>query len=88
MALLINFSFSQPCSAANHIQVTVTLKGALNATRTLPLERRDLISPMSPEDIESAVKTLLKLMILQLGNSSVLSMKTSIEAKTLDFTVT
>lgn len=87
MALSLNFTFGTPCGAGNHVDLTMTLSGAINRSRTVGVTRRDLIDPPTDEDIQAMVTVLLRLMIVQLGTKTAASIKQAVEAKTIDLTV-
>lgn len=87
MALSLNFTFGTPCIAGNHVDLTIALRGALNRTRIVPVQRQDLIAPLTDEDVQAMAHVLLRLMIAQLSVKTAATIKASVEAKTIDLTV-
>lgn len=88
MALSLNFTFGTPCAGSNHVPVTVVLTGAINRSRTIQTDRATLTAAPTPDDVQTAMEVLLRLLITQLANKSNANIKTVVEAKTVDLTVT
>jgi len=87
MALSLNMTFGTPCGAGNHIDLTVALTGAVNRSRTIPIQRRDVLDPPTDEDLQAMATVLLRLMIAQLATKTAANIKQKVEAKVIDLTV-
>lgn len=88
MALSLNFTFGTPCSGGSHVPVTADLTGAITRSRTTTVTREELLSVPTLEESDTAIAVLVRLLIAQLSTKTNANIKTVIEAKTINLTVT
>ena len=85
MALTLRLSIGTPCSGGNHFAVTgIPTPGV---ARAFDFTRQELRSPVLPDEMETFARVLIRLYANQLNGQTPAQMKTAIEAKTLDLTV-
>jgi hypothetical protein len=86
MALTLTFAVGAPCAGDGHFTVTVdpTPGAPVVVTRDKATYRRAL----DDEERGQFAEYLVRLLVQQLAGSSAAAIKTAIEAKTVDLTVT
>lgn len=85
MALSLALAFGTPCGANQHVTVTGTLSSG--QSRVIQIRVADVSIPATLEQLESFAYVLLKLYRAQMPGATLAQLKTSIEAKTLNLTV-
>lgn len=85
MALSLTITFGAPCAGGNHFIATVTLTPG--GARSFEFTRADLAEAVTPEERDTFARLLLRAYGAQLAGQTLLQMKTAIEAKTLNLTV-
>lgn len=85
MALSLTLVFGTPCGANQHVSVTGTLSSG--QSRTIPITVGDVGVGATAEQLEGFAYVLLKLYRAQMPGATLAQLKTSIEAKTLNLTV-
>ena len=86
MALTAQFSFGAPCAGDNHIPVTLVVTPGADVSFTVT--KAEINVPLTSEDKETFARLLLRAYRAQLSGSTAAQIKTAVEAKTLDLTVT
>lgn len=88
MALSLNFTFGAPCSGGNHVPVTAALTGAITRSRAITVTREELLAVPTTEEADTAIAVIIRLLIAPLATKTNANIKTAIEAKTINLTVT
>jgi len=88
VALPLNLTIGTPCSGGNHFPLTGTLAGTIAQARTYAFTKQEMAAPITDEEIETYIRVTAKLERNQLpANATPAQIKTAIEAKTLNLTV-
>lgn len=86
MALTLAFTVGSACSGDGHFSATCTL--STGQKRTLHLVKSDLRRVPTDDELDAFLRVLLVLYTRQLAGTTAAQIKTAIEAKTLNLTVT
>lgn len=83
--MTITFRIGPPCPGGNHFDVTTTLNPG--GSFVLPFSKEDLKAALTADEREATVRVLLKLLVRQLLTATPAQLKTAIEGKTIDLSV-
>lgn len=86
MALTINFSVGAPCAGDGHF--TVTVDPTPGAPVVLALDKATYRRALDAEERVQFAEYLVRLLVQQLAGTSAAAIKTAIEAKVVDLSVT
>ena len=84
MALTVTFSVGTPCSANNHVPITVT---AGPKVKTFNTSREEVRSQPEDGDVDRMLMTMIQLLVRQLANQSAANIKQKLEALTIDLSL-
>lgn len=88
MALSLAYTFGAPCPGGEHVTVTASLTGAITRNDAFNVDRATLLTPVTAEEGRMVEMALLRLLIAQLANRTNANIKSVIEAKIINLTVT
>lgn len=87
MALTITFVVGPACAGGNHFDITATAAPS-GATQVVHVTKPDLRTPLSVLEREQMVHLMLRAMVAQMVASTPAAIKASLEAKTVNLTLT
>lgn len=84
MALTVTFSVGTPCSAGNHVPITVTAGAKV---KTFHTSREEILEAPEDGDLDKAILTIMRLCVRQLANQSAANIRNKLNALTIDLSL-